>query len=314
MAAYVLRRVLLAVPTMLLVTIGVFALLRMVPGDITVTLLGDDHSPEAAKELRRELNLDGPIPLQYVRWMGDLAVADLGNSWLDRREISYLLRTRIPVTLQLSLMTLTLSLLIGVPLGVYVALRQDSPMDYLLRSAAVFGLAAPSFWIATIFLVYGSEWVGYSPPVFYRTPWEDLGTNVQMMAWPAIISSIPGAAVVMRMTRAMMLEVVREDYIRTAFAKGLPQATVIRRHAMRNAMIPVVTIFGISLAQVLSGSVISETVFGLPGMGRMMVQSVLGRDLPVVQAITLLLALAVVAVNIVIDLSYAWIDPRIQHR
>ncbi len=314
MGPYILRRTLLAVPTLLIVTIGVFALLRMVPGDITVTLLGDDYSPEAAQELRRELNLDGPLPLQYVRWMGDLAAADLGNSWLDRREVSYLLKTRIPVTLQLSLMTLTLSLMIGVPLGIYVALHQDSAADYVLRSAAVLGLAAPSFWIATIFLVYGSKWVGYSPPVFYRTPWEDLGTNLQMMMWPAIISSIPGAAVVMRMTRAMMLEVVREDYIRTAMAKGLQQGTIIRRHAMRNAMIPVITIFGISLAQVLSGSVISETVFGLPGMGRMMVQSVLGRDLPVVQAITLLLAVVVLAVNILIDVSYGWVDPRIRHR
>ena len=313
MTQYVARRLVLMVPSLVIVTLIVFSLVRIVPGGLAVALLGDDFTLEAEAEINHRLGIDGPLPLQYVRWIGDLATGDLGVSFLDGRSVGELLTRRAPVTIQLSIMTLAFSMMIGLPIGLVAALKPNSFADYILRSAAVFGLAAPSFWLATIFLVYSANLLGYSPPIFYETPWSNLSTNLQMMLWPALISSVVGGAVIMRMTRAMMLEVIREDYIRTAYAKGLKDSAVIVRHAMRNAMIPVVTIFGLSVANILSGSVISETVFGLPGMGRLLVSSVTSRDMPVVQAITIISAVVVMLVNIGIDLSYALLDPRLRY-
>lgn len=313
MTQYVARRLVLMVPSLFIVTLIVFSLVRIVPGGLAVALLGDDFTLEAEAEINRQLGLDGALPVQYVRWIGDLVTGDLGVSFLDGRSVGELLARRAPVTIQLSVMTLAFSMVIGLPIGLLAALKPNSLADYLLRSAAVFGLAAPSFWLATIFLVYSANLFGYSPPIFYETPWSNLTTNLQMMLWPALISSVVGGAVIMRMTRAMMLEVIREDYIRTAYAKGLKDSAVIVRHAMRNAMIPVVTIFGLSVANILSGSVISETVFGLPGMGRLLVSSVTSRDMPVVQAITIISAVVVMLVNIGIDLSYALLDPRLRY-
>ncbi|MBM3140834.1 MAG: ABC transporter permease [Chloroflexi bacterium] len=313
MAKYVARRLVLTVPSLAIVTVIVFSLVRIVPGSLAVALLGDDYSKEAEAKLNAELGLDGALPVQYVRWLRDLSQGDLGASLLDRRPVGELLAKRAPVTIQLSLMTLAFAMVIGLPIGLVSALKPNSPADFVLRSAAIFGLAAPSFWLATLFLVYAANWFGYSPPIFYAAPWSDLGTNLQMMLWPALISSVVGGAVIMRMTRAMMLEVIREDYIRTAYAKGLTQSYIVIRHALRNALIPVVTVFGLSVANILSGSVISETVFGLPGMGRLLVTSVLARDMPVVQAITIISAAVVMLVNIGIDLTYAYLDPRLRY-
>jgi len=312
-AKYVARRLVLTVPSLAIVTVIVFSLVRIVPGSLAVALLGDDYSKEAEAKLNAELGLDGALPVQYVRWLRDLSQGDLGASLLDRRPVGELLAKRAPVTIQLSLMTLAFAMVIGLPIGLVSALKPNSPADFVLRSAAIFGLAAPSFWLATLFLVYAANWFGYSPPIFYAAPWSDLGTNLQMMLWPALISSVVGGAVIMRMTRAMMLEVIREDYIRTAYAKGLTQSYIVIRHALRNALIPVVTVFGLSVANILSGSVISETVFGLPGMGRLLVTSVLARDMPVVQAITIISAAVVMLVNIGIDLTYAYLDPRLRY-
>jgi peptide/nickel transport system permease protein len=313
MLKYVSRRLVLMVPSLVIVTLIVFSLVRIVPGGLAVALLGDDYSLEAEAEINQKLGLEGALPVQYIRWIGALASGDLGESFLDGRSVGQLLARRAPVTIQLSVMTLGFAMIVGLPIGLVAALKPNSLADYILRSVAVFGLAAPSFWLATIFLVYAANWFGYSPPIFYETPWANLSTNLQMMLWPALISSVVGGAVIMRMTRAMMLEVIREDYIRTAYAKGLADSTVVMRHAMRNAMIPVVTIFGLSVANILSGSVISETVFGLPGMGRLLIDSVTARDMPVVQAITIISAVVVMLVNIGIDLTYAVLDPRLRY-
>lgn len=313
MLKYASRRLLLAVPSLVIVTLIVFSLVRIVPGGTAVALLGDDYSEEAEAQINKELGLTGPLPVQYTRWIFDSLTGDMGTSFLDGRSVNELLSSRAPVTIQLSIMTLLLALLIGLPIGLLSALKPNSALDYVTRSLAILGLAAPSFWLATLFLVYSANWFGYSPPIFYQAPWVDLFTNLQMMLWPALISSLVGGAVIMRMTRAMMLEVIREDYIRTAYAKGLSSSSVVMRHAMRNAMIPVVTIFGLSVANILSGSVITETVFGLPGMGRLLVTAVLARDFPVVQAIALVSAVVVLLVNIVIDLSYAYLDPRLRY-
>lgn len=313
MTQYVARRLVLMVPSLFIVTLIVFSLVRIVPGGLAVALLGDDFSLEAEAKINQQLGLDGPLPVQYVRWISDLATGDLGVSFLDGRSVGELLAKRAPVTIQLSVMTLAFAMVIGLPIGLLAALKPNSLADYVLRSFAVLGLAAPSFWLATIFLVYSANLLGYSPPIFYETPWANPSTNLQMMIWPALISSVVGGAVIMRMTRAMMLEVIREDYIRTAYAKGLSDSTVVLRHAMRNALIPVVTIFGLSVANILSGSVIAETVFGLPGMGRLLISSVTARDMPVVQAITIISATVVMLVNIGIDLSYAVLDPRLRY-
>jgi len=312
MGAYVVRRLALTAASLFIVTILVFSLLRMVPGGLATALLAEDVTPEAVQELNDRLGLNDPLPIQYVRWLGDIVRLDFGESLLDGRPISSLLADRAPVTLQLGLMTLTFSVLLGIPVGLVSAIKPDSVSDYVLRTLAILGLAVPSFWLATMFLIYAATWAGYSPPLFYEPLWQNPALNLEMMIWPSLIGSLLGAAIMMRMTRAMMLEVIREDYIRTAYSKGLSQRTVIIRHAMRNAMLPVVTIFGLSVASILSGSVVIETVFSLPGMGRLLVNSTLTRDLPVVQAIALITGVVVMLVNICVDLTYAFLDPRLR--
>lgn len=312
MGAYVVRRLALTAASLFIVTILVFSLLRMVPGGLASALLAEDVSPEAVEELNERLGLNDPLVVQYVRWLGDISRLDFGESLLNGRPIRGLLADRAPVTLQLGIMTLTFSVLIGIPVGIISAIKPDSVGDYVLRSLAILGLAVPSFWLATMFLIYAANTIGYSPPLFYEPLWANPALNLEMMIWPSLIGSLLGAAIIMRMTRAMMLEVIREDYIRTARSKGLPQRTVIVRHALRNAMLPVVTIFGLSVASILSGSVVIETVFSLPGMGRLLVNSTLTRDLPVVQAIALITGVVVMVVNIGVDLTYALLDPRLR--
>lgn len=312
MGAYIVRRLALSAASLFIVTLLVFSLLRMVPGGLATALLKEDVSPEAVAALEASLGLDDPLPLQYVRWIGDVVRLDFGESLLDGRDIRGLLADRAPVTLQLGLMTLTFSVLMGIPVGILSAIKPDSVGDYVLRTIAILGLAIPSFWLATMFLIYAATWMNYSPPLFYEPLWANPALNLEMMIWPSLIGSLLGAAIMMRMTRAMMLEVIREDYIRTARSKGLTQRTVIVRHALRNALLPVVTIFGLSVASILSGSVVIETVFSLPGMGRLLVNSTLSRDLPVVQAIALVTGGVVMLVNICVDLTYAFLDPRLR--
>jgi peptide/nickel transport system permease protein len=312
MGPYILRRVGLTAASLFIVTILVFSLLRMVPGGLASALLKEDVSPEAVLQLEEQLGLNDPVPVQYVRWLTQVVRLDFGDSLLDGRPISGLLADRAPVTMQLGLITLAFSVILGIPVGILSAIRPNSVGDYVLRTLAILGLAVPSFWLATMFLIYAANWLNYSPPLFYEPLWVNPRLNLEMMIWPSLIGSLLGAAIIMRMTRAMMLEVIKEDYIRTARSKGLPDRTVIMRHAMQNAMLPVITIFGLSVATILSGSVVIETVFSLPGMGRLLVNATLSRDLPVVQAIALVTGVVVMTVNLCVDLTYAVLDPRLR--
>jgi peptide/nickel transport system permease protein len=315
MQGYIMRRVMLVVPTFIIVSFLVFFLVRVMPGDYVHAKLGDiAYTPEEAQELRHRLGLDRPIYRQYAIWMGGILRGDLGESLITRESVRTELGERLEVTLELGSLALILTVLIGAPIGVLAAVRRDSLLDYVLRSAAILGLAVPGFWIAIVVLVYASIWLGWSPPIIYHRFTDDPATNMQQFFLPAAIMALGTAAVVMRMTRSMVLEVLGQDYIRTARAKGLREVVVLVRHALRNALIPVVTILGVSVASLLGGTVIFENIFALPGVGRYMIQAVAARDYPVIEGVSLALTVAIVLVNLVVDVSYSLLDPRIRFR
>lgn len=315
MQRYVIQRMLLAVPTVVILSFLVFLVVRVMPGDYVHAKLGDTaYTAEEAQDLRHRLGLDRPIPQQYVIWISDVARGDLGRSLVTRESVRTELGERLEVTLELGLLALVLTVLIGVPIGVLAAVRQDTVADYVLRSLAVVGLAVPGFWLATVVLVYASIWFHWSPPIVYHRFTADPLANLQQFFLPALIMALATAATVMRMTRTMVLEVLRQDYIRTARAKGLRERTVLARHALRGALIPVVTVLGVSVASLLGGTVIFENIFALPGVGRYMLQAVAARDYPVVEGVNLALAVGVVGINLVVDISYALLDPRVRLR
>ena len=315
MQGYIMRRVVLVVPTLVIVSFLVFFFVRVMPGDYVHAKLGDiAYTPQEAQDLRHRLGLDRPIYRQYAIWMGGILRGDLGESLITRESVRTELGERLEVTLELGSLALILTVLIGVPIGVLAAVRRDSLLDYVLRSAAILGLAVPGFWIAIVVLVYASIWFGWSPPIIYHRFTSDPANNMQQFLLPAAIMALGTAAVVMRMTRSMVLEVLGQDYIRTARAKGLREVVVLVRHALRNALIPVVTILGVSVASLLGGTVIFENIFALPGVGRYMIQAVAARDYPVIEGVCLALTVAIVLVNLVVDLSYSLLDPRIRFR
>lgn len=314
MGTYILKRIVLLIPTLIGMSLLIFLMLRLLPGDIVDLLIGTDTQVSAVdrENLRRAMGLADPLPIQYLRWIGGLLTGDPGVSMRTRQPISVGLAQSLPITLQLTLMATGLATLLAVPLGVISAVKRNSQTDFWARIAGLIGLSLPSFWLATLFLLFTSlvfEWV---PPVFYISPFEDLAGNLQQMILPALALSVQLIAIIMRMTRTTMLEVLRQDYVRTARAKGLTDRVVIFRHALRNSLIPVITIIGIQLGSLLGGSVIIEQIFGLPGIGWWLLQAIYNRDYPVVQNAAMLLATVFVVVNLVVDLLYAVIDPRIR--
>ena len=315
MQRYIIQRVVLVVPTLIIVSFLVFFLVRVMPGDYVHAKLGDvAYTPEEAQELRHRLGLDRPIYHQYAIWIGGILRGDLGESLITRESVRTELGERVEVTLELGALSLMFTVLMGVPIGVLAAVRRDSLLDYVLRSVAILGLATPGFWIAIVVLVYASIWFGWSPPIIYQRFTDDPNSNMQQFLLPAAIMALGAAAVVMRMTRSMVLEVLGQDYVRTARAKGLREVVVLVRHALRNALIPVVTILGVSVASLLGGTVIFENIFALPGVGRYMIQAVAARDYPVVEGVSLALTAGIVLVNLVVDVSYSLLDPRIRFR
>jgi peptide/nickel transport system permease protein len=311
MAQYVLRRVLLMVPTMLIVSMIVFSLVRLIPGDIAEIMVENRRYASDVDDLRHKLGLDQPVYVQYVKWLGGLATGNWGTSLWTGRTISEELRHRIPLTLQFGAMTMVVSLVISIPIGVISAIRQDTAIDYTTRSAAILGLSFPPFWIATVLLVFGSIWFGWGPRQWVPFNRDPIG-SIQALAVPALILGIDRAAALMRMTRAMMLEVLRQDYVRTAWAKGLRERVVVTRHALRNALIPVVTILGLQVPAILGGSVVMETIFNLPGTGKFMLDAIQARDYPMVQIMNMVFAAFVLSTNLLVDLAYGYIDPRIR--
>ncbi len=314
MGAYFLRRALLGVPTLIGVTILAFALLRLMPGDVVAAILGENTAyAKDADQLREKLGLNDPVPLQYGKWMAKLAHGDLGTSLRTGRSITSEVRVRLPVTVELGMLAMFFSMLVALPVGVISAVRQDTAIDYAARGMAVAMLAVPSFWLAVMVITWPSVWWQWSPPVSYTNLWENPRANLSQVVIPALILGTAAAGSVMRMTRTQMLDVLRQDYVRTAWAKGLREREVILRHALRNAFIPIITVIGLQVPVLISGTVVLENVFAIPGMGRFLLEAISTRDYAVVQAIVLMLSVVVVITNILVDAIYAIIDPRVRY-
>jgi peptide/nickel transport system permease protein len=316
MYKYVFRRLLLAVPVLLLSSLIVFGLMRVMPGDALTALMaesGNVGEKELAK-LRKDLGLDRPYYEQYLIWLWQMVSLNPGYSIFTNEPIAVALKKSIPVTFELATLAMFLGLLIAVPIGVLSAIRQDTPADYTGRVVAVSGLSLPDFWLGTLVITFAALWFRWIPPLGYTSFWESPTKNLQQFILPAAVLGFRLAAATMRMTRSTVLEVLREDYVRTAWAKGLAGRIVVYKHALKNALIPVVTIVGGQLGTLLAGAVVVETIFALPGMGRLTVEAILYRDYPVVQTNVMLVAAILVTLNLLVDMTYAWLDPRIRYR
>ncbi len=320
MTTYIIRRLLLTIPTLLIVTLLTTAALRVIPGDAIDVLIGQmDLSGKEDRgllraELEKQLGIDVPIYVQYFRWWRDLILhQDLGEAVIMGFDVKDQIIQRLPVTFELGILAIIIALLISFPVAIYSAVRQDSWADYVFRSLAILFISLPSFWVGIMVIVFPSLWWNWSPPIIYVHIWEDPMENLKMILLPAIIMGMAINGVNMRLMRTMMLEVVREDYIRTAYSKGLAEKVVIFRHAVKNALIPVITVLGLGVPVVIGGSVIIEQLFGLPGMGRLAVEAAFLRDFPVIIGVTLVFSLFVLLIILITDLSYAWLDPRIRY-
>lgn len=316
MQRYILRRLLLMIPTLVGVTFVVFVMVRAVPGDVIDQILGDFGAgdKETKEALLKEYSLDGNIASQYVKWIGNLATFDFGKSIISNRTVTSELSSRLPVTLELSILAILCSLTIAIPIGIISAIRQDTIIDYICRSFAISLLAVPGFWVGLMLITMAGKYFTWGvPPKNYIEFTDDPIGNIRMLAMPAIILGAGLSGGVMRFTRSTMLEVLRQDYVRTAWSKGLRERVIITRHVMRNALIPVVTVVGLQLPILVGGTVIIETVYSIPGMGRYYVSSVNQLDYPVIQAINVIVALVVVFANLGVDLIYSILDPRIRY-
>jgi peptide/nickel transport system permease protein len=313
MRTYILRRLLIALPSLLIASLIVFTLPRLIPGDVVQLMLEEKAYGKDLEDLRAKLGLDRPIPVQYVEWLGRIARGDLGESLWTRQAVLGELGRRLPVTLTLGFMAIAVAIVIGVPVGVASAIRQDGPLDFLARSAAILGLSIPAFVKAIVVILLPAIWWGWTPLLRFVPFSSDPVSFALQLVLPAIILGIASAAAVMRLTRGMLLEVLRQDYVRTAWAKGLRERVVVLKHSLKNALIPVVTVLGLQVAQIAGGTVIIETVFGLPGMGQFLVEAIVQRDYPVIQGINLVIVVMIIATNLAVDLAYAALDPRIRY-
>ena len=316
MYKYVIRRLLLAIPVLLLSSLIVFGLMRVMPGDALTALMaesGNVSERELAK-LRKDLGLDRPYYEQYLIWLWQMVSFNPGYSIFTNEPIAVALKKAIPVTFELATLAMVLGLVIAVPVGVLSAIKQDTPADYTGRVVAVSGLSLPDFWLGTQVITFAAIWFRWIPPLGYASFWDSPVKNLQQFLLPAAVLGFRLSAATMRMTRSTVLEVLREDYVRTARAKGLAGRIVVYKHALKNALIPVVTIVGGQLGTLLAGAVVVETIFALPGMGRLTVEAILFRDYPVVQTNVMLVAGILITLNLLVDLTYAWLDPRIRYR
>ena len=319
MRAYVIRRVLLVIPTLFILSVLVFLSVRFLPGDAIDVML-DKAGWIGAVNVDREalehmLGLDRPAYVQYGRWIGGIVLrGTLGDSLWGGEAIESKIIERLPVTLELGFLAIVIGLLIALPVGVYSAIRQDTVGDYAGRTVAVIGLAMPNFWLGVMVMLYPVIWWGWSPSIELIRFTDDPLGNLGMFLAPSLILGTAMAASTMRMTRTMMLEVLRQDYVRTAWAKGLSERLVVVRHAMKNAFIPVVTLVGLQLPLLVGGSVIMENIFVLPGLGRVLLTALTDRDYPVVMGVNLCFGAVVLGVNLLIDLAYPYLDPRVRYR
>tara|TARA_B100001146_G_scaffold84523_1_gene75113 strand:- start:942 stop:1907 length:966 start_codon:yes stop_codon:yes gene_type:complete len=321
MKEYLIRRLLFGVVTLFTVSALIFALLRIAPGDVALMIAeansggeGIDVSEEDLEEIREKLGLNAPLHIQYVSWLTGYVVGDWGDSLFTGRDVFDEFKLKFPVTLELVIFSQIIAIFLGLPAGIIMALRQDSWLDYTIRVTSLAGLSLPSFWSATLLLLGGAYFFTWNPELgsfkITEEPWQ----NIQQFFWPSMMLGYISASTKARMMRSTMLEVLRQDYIRTAKAKGLTEYVVTARHALKNAFIPVITVIGITTALALGGSVVMERVFSMPGLGSFILEGMLARDFPIVQSITLFFAISVVFVNLLIDISYGWFDPRVRYQ
>jgi len=315
---YLLRRALFGLSTLLGVSLIVFVVLRILPGDPLVAMFGIEGfaklAPADRAHIMEDLGLSDPLPVQYVRWMRDIASGSLGRSFFRGDKVSELILHRGPISAEIGLMSVLISWLIGLPIGIVSAFRPNSLSDNVARTMSVLFLAIPGFWLGMLIVLAALFWFNYKAPLVVVQLWQDPWTNLQLVIGPALVLGLGQGAYIARMSRSCLLEVIREDYVRTARAKGLQEALVVMRHALPNALLPVVTLSGILMGFVLGGSVAVEQAFGVPGLGRSLVVAVIERDTIVVQNLVLLYSMIFVFVNVAVDLSYAWLDPRIHYR
>lgn len=311
---YILQRLLLGLVSLWGLTILVFVFLRAIPGDTAVLILGPDSAASEAdvQALREDLGLDDPLPVQYLRWVGDLLTGDFGESLFTGRSVGEEVSSRVETTLELAVLALIISIVVGVSSGTAAAVWRGKGREQVIRSASLLGLAIPNFWLGTMVVVYFAKWFGWIPPISHTSVFSDPVTNLQQFFIPATVVGLGLAASLSRLSRSAVLEVLREDYVRTARAKGLAARVVLLRHTLRGSLVPIISLIAIQLGAVIAGTVVIENVFNLPGMGRLLLDSISRKDYPMVQGIILLYGIFIVGVNIATDVAYGLIDPRIR--
>ena len=314
MQAFVIRRLLAVIPTLFFTSVIVFASIRLIPGDVIDLMLAqnDIATGNDRERIEAALGFDQPIHIQYFRWAGDVLQGDLGRSLWQNTPVTQQLAETLPITFQLGVLSMLVALTVAIPIGIYSAMRQDTAGDYIARSFSLLMLAVPSFWLGTLVMVFPSVWWRWAPPLEYTPFFEDPIANLSHMIVPAILLGLSLSAVTMRMTRTMMLEVLRQDYIRTARAKGLGENLVVLRHALRNGLIPVVTLIGLQAPLLIGGAVILEQIFVVPGMGLLLLEAVFQRDYPIVTGVFLVVGVAILIINLLVDLTYGFLDPKVR--
>jgi len=310
---FILHRALATGPVLLLLSLIVFSLIHLIPGDPVQIMLGEENDPHALQALRRELGLDRPLVEQFLRWLWRLLHGDFGRSLRSHQPVLEAISERLPVTSELTVLAMLISLCIALPAGVISAQRRNSVLDVLSTMTALTGVSIPNFFLGILLIVAFAQELQWLPSSGYVSPLESLGLNLKTMLLPAVTLGTGLAAIIMRMTRSSLLEVLRHDYVLTARAKGLAESRVIMRHALKNALLPVTTILGLQMGTLLGGAVLTETIFALPGLGRLVVDSIFARDFPIVQGVILFLALTRITCNFVVDITYALLDPRIRY-
>ena len=312
MIKFIGARVLQTIPVLVIMSFVVFIVTSLLPGDAASAIVGDFATPEQVQRIREQLGLDQPIAVRYLDWIGGAISGDFGSSLISGQEVTTLLSTAIPVTLQLTLFAIIFAVVVGIPAGVLSATNRNGWMDNLIGSIALIGVSLPWFWLGLLLVLLFSLSLGWFPASGYTSFFTDPGRNLAQMALPVVTVGLGLAALVLRQTRASLLNVIGEDYMRTAVAKGMSHGTAVRRHALRNAMLPVVTVVGLQIGGLLGGAVVTETVFALPGLGRLLVNGIFSRDYPVIQAVVLVIVFGVLVVNLLTDIIYAYLDPKVQ--
>jgi peptide/nickel transport system permease protein len=317
MTAYIVRRLIYGIIVFIVVTILVFLAMRALPGDpILIYVVAQDVqqiTPEILDDLRAKFGLDKPLPVQYVNWLADIFRGDLGKSISFNESVSKLIGERLPVSLYIAVLAFVLASIFGVAFGVIAGLRRSKFIDTVVTSMANFGISVPHFWLAILLIFVFGVWLGWLPTSGYTDPFEDFGQWVRNMIMPVFVVATFATAFFARQARSSILEVVHQDYVRTAWAKGLRERAVVMRHALKNAFIPVITVMGMSFVLLVSGQVVIENVFSIPGLGRLIVAAIFAQDYAIVQGCVLVIAVMVVLANLIVDISYAWFDPRIRY-